>query len=283
MSADEYRDVKKRSSSTSTMVGIFAVIVFLIALLAIFIIPYLLRLFDQSDETIRVPGFEGLRYNDVVNDPVYTDDFSFEYELEPSNTVQEGFIIRQNPTEGREVKPQPGQKILIRLTVSSGEAPPEDMPELTGLPFERARNQLINMRLDLDIREESTFHETIPRNIVISTEPEAGVPISRGNTVTITYSMGPEDRMVNVPDMVGRTEAAVLAAFSAEDLVPVILRFEDPDFPAGVVTFIERRGESVKAGSSLQVHISTGPPPATPTPTPTPTPTETPTEAPPDP
>ena len=80
--------------------------------------------------------------------------------------------------------------------------------------------------------------------------------------------MGPEGRMVRVPDMVGSTQAAVLAAFRENDLIADISEHEH-NTPAGTVYFIAHAGEQIQAGSTIAIQVSTGPA-ATPEPTPEP-------------
>ena len=85
--------------------------------------------------------------------------------------------------------------------------------------------------------------------------------------------MGPEGRMVRVPNMVGSTQAAVLSAFREVDLIADVSSHEH-NTPAGTVYFIAHADEMILAGSTIAIQVSTGPA-ATPEPEPTPTPTPT--------
>jgi len=283
MTSDEYRAVKKRSSSTATLIGIGVVVVIIVILLALFILPIVGEWFNQEDEVITIPKFVGKKYDDIIINEEYAELFTFNNPtFEANNDVAEGIVISQDPADGRERKmPLSDERINIRLTVSTGSEPPETMPDLIGIHHADARNQLINLHLDLDIQVDPVTSDEVERDRVISTVPRQGDPLARGNTVVITYSLGPEEILVQVPDMRRSTETQLLAEFAVLDLVAVIERGYD-DSPEGTVTFISRIGEMVPAGTRINVIISRGPAP-TPTPTPTPEPTTPPPTPPPDP
>ncbi|MCL2222482.1 MAG: Stk1 family PASTA domain-containing Ser/Thr kinase [Oscillospiraceae bacterium] len=283
LSPEEYRDAKRRSGSTATLVGIFAVVIFVVVLLAIFVFPSINEWLNPADEQTTIPDFVGRRFDDIRLSDDYFDLYVFDPIFEPNNDVAEGVVISQDPAAARvRAYPRPGERIRVRLWISSGDEPPAEMPDLRGLHYVEARNRLINMQLSLQIESEPVAGEE-PRGTVIETLPRAGDALARGNQIIIRYSLGPEDITVVIPDMVGSTEAAVNAAFAELDLVMEVSRFESAD-PEGTVTFIAHVGATVSRGTRVAVHVSTGPP-ATPEPTPTPEPepTPTPTPTPPDP
>jgi len=267
MTGDEYRTVKKKSTSTATLVGIFSVVLFLVVLLAIFIIPHLSGWFRPSEETITIPRFVGLQYDDVRTDEDLAELYQFEATFEPRNGVPEGEIISQDPAENRSRSmPIGDSRITVRLVVSSGDEPPADMPDLVGMHFAAARNELNRLNLELSIDEEPIAHDE-DRGTVIETIPAPGGRIARGDTVVLRYSLGAEDRNVRVPqNLVGRSQDTVVSALRDLDLVASIETDED-NSPAGTVIFIAHEGDLVPVGSTIRIIVSTGPP-ATPTPEP---------------
>jgi beta-lactam-binding protein with PASTA domain len=286
LTPQEHREAKKRSGSTATLVGIFAVVIFVVALLAIFVFPTVGEWMSSPDEQITIPEFVGRRYDDIRFNSEYFQLYLFDTTFEPNNDVAEGVVIAQDPAANRtRAHPLTGERITVRLIVSSGDEPPIEMPDLVGLHYVEARNQLLNLQLELIIDLEPVQSDQ-SRGIVVETLPRFRDTLSRGNQVVIRYSAGPEDVTVVIPDMVGQTEAAVVAAFAELGLVPNITRFEDAS-PEGTVTFIGHHGQTVPAGTSVAVHVSSGPaatpepiptpPPEEPTPTPPPEPTPTPT------
>jgi len=283
MTDNEYRDSKRRSTSTATMVGIFAVVAFILILLAVFVIPHLNTWFNPDEELITIPNFVGYRYDAVRNDMEFYELYEFIPTFEPNNDVPEGVIISQDPTEGRtRNRPLDGDRITIRLIVSEGDEPLVEMPDVTGILNATARNELARLHLDL-VFEEIPIESEELAGIVIETVPRAGEGLARGDTVVLRVSLGPDRTPVTIPNMLGSTEAALLAEFAELGIIANISHLQ-AEAPEGTVTFISRMGEQVAPGSTIAVHVSTGPPPTpTPTPTPTPEPPAPPTPEPPPP
>jgi len=277
MTANEYRDAKKRSTSTATLVGIFAVVLFIVILIGWFIGPWLFGLFNQSDEEMEIPRFVGERYDDIVNDDEYRERFNFVQRLVTNDTIEEGVVISQSPEAGTMHRvPREGSRITIRLDVSSGAEDPEEMPDLVGLGLTAAVNRLVSLRNRLDLEIERVPVESDEeKDIVIRTEPAAGDPLIRGMTIRIEYSLGPDRAPVTIPtNLVGMTEAQAVQILERMDLT-VRIEYFPSNFPAGQVTFVMDEGERVTLPATVTINVSTGPE-ATPTPDPTPTPTATP-------
>jgi len=278
MTRDEHRDSKRRSNNTATLVGIFVVVVFIVILLAYFVLPPMNTWLRPSEDLIQIPRFIGERLIDLQNNAEYADTFIFvQATTTYSDDVEEGRVISQNPEPDDQRGRSPSNnKITIRLTISDGPAPPAVMPNFadTGISWTRARSELRAMGLDLDIREESVVDER-PINEVIETDPVAGATLRQGDIVILRYSTGPNRAPELIPrELVGSTEESVMEALRALGMNPrVAIRDTRPE-PAGTVYFIAHAGDRVPPGSNIDIHVSTGPaaPPATPEPTPVPTP-----------
>ena len=262
MNVDEYRTVRKRASSTSTLVGIFLIVIFLIALV-VFMWNYLLKdIFSPNErEKIQIPSFLNRIYIDVIRDTEYAELYSFKppaYVF--SNEVSEGMVVSQSPTEGIFVDtPLPGNKISIELTVSKGEEPAIKMPDLLDKHYSVAMNELDALSLDLKIIQEPVPSE-ITKGYVISTIPEAGELLARENRVTIIYSGGLEVAPpIEVPDLVGSTVDQVDSALRSLEITPKYSYFPD-DSPEGTVLFIQYAGQLITVPRTLEVYVSDGPP-----------------------
>jgi len=280
MTGSEYRNAKRRSSSTATLVGIFAVVAFILVLFVVFILPSMIEwIRPVSDEQVTIPDVIGEFFEEVRNSDEYFETFRFEPTFIPSEDVEEGRIISQRPTGGTtQSMPLGSNRILIRVEVSSGPLPPNEMPNFIGRSWTDARRELNRLNLDLDIREEAVEDDrTI--NEVIETDPPAGSILTRGDIVIIRYSTGPARTVLIPNNLIGGTEAFVIDALRELGLNPrVVLREYRDDFAAGVVTFIHpRAGETVLTGTQIEIHVSDGPaPPPPPTEEPPPPPTEEP-------
>ncbi|MCL1834905.1 MAG: Stk1 family PASTA domain-containing Ser/Thr kinase [Oscillospiraceae bacterium] len=278
MTSDEYRTVKKRAASTSTLIGVFSIIVFIIVVL-VFMWNYLLKdIFVSPDrELITIPSFVGEKYDVIVNNPGYSEIFSFNAVYEPSENHAEGVIMAQSPLPEKTTSAVAGRKVEVTLTVSQGEAEqkPVEMPYLLDKHYSEAKNILDNLRIGLTVETEVVENDIIPKGYVIQTIPAAGVAVFPGNLVKILYSTGPDPKTVKVPNMVGSSKAELESAFGTLNLKPDFRSFEN-EAEAGTVTFIARIGDEVPEGTTIVVHISTGPPESpSPSVSETPTPSQT--------
>jgi len=282
LTADEYRAVKTRASSTSILVGIFSIMVFLIVVV-VFMWQFLLKdIFRPQDrEQIIIPNFINRRHEDIKANEEYSDMFDFIEREVYSEDFSPGIVISQNPAaDNRMSPPLPGRKTRIELVISLGSAPPREMPDLIGKLYSVAYNELISLGLDLDIEGLQVASDE-PVDYVIETVPASGEMLARGYRVTIRYSGGPSIVMVSVPEMIlPTTETAFRSAFRGLELELDIDRYTSHDHAEGTVTFIHPQGIEVPAGSRIIVHISAGPPEVIPTEEP---PTDPPPTDPPDP
>jgi len=219
---------------------------------------FLLRgLFNPGQEQITIPSFVNQKYSDILRHEEY-DDFSFSVSYANSSEYDEGVVTSQNPVAGRPHNaPLQGRKISIELVVSSGEEPPQIMPDLIGIHYVDARNQLVGLNLDLTILDETITSE-VDRGYVVETRPAGGGTVSRGNTVVIVRSEGLNPRRETVPDLRGSTKEALEAAFKSLELIPEFMYLPD-DSPEGTVLVIARMGQEVEVPFTIIVHISTGP------------------------
>jgi beta-lactam-binding protein with PASTA domain len=133
------------------------------------------------------------------------------------------------------------------------------MPNLVGMLWSTARNDLLGRGLDIQVDPvEVASNEMV--GIVIETIPPAGEALQRGFTVTLRYSGGPDIEMVTVPALaLPTTRAALMSAFRGLDLEIVFDEYEDADLDDGTVTYIRHAGEEVAAGTVVNVSISVKP------------------------
>ncbi|MBA3304583.1 MAG: Stk1 family PASTA domain-containing Ser/Thr kinase [Thermoleophilaceae bacterium] len=168
-------------------------------------------------------------------------------DLEPSNTVKEGFAIRTSPGPATEVD----RDSRVRLFVSSG---PDQVsvPDVVGLTREAAETRITREGLDVRVEmEESSETE----NEVIAQSPGAGASLERGDEVTITVALALEQ--VSVPDVTGLTRAEALRTLQAAGLQGAVSeQAVDTRDEDGVV--IEQRpgnGAEVDGGSTVTLIV----------------------------
>jgi serine/threonine-protein kinase len=259
MNRDEYRNAKRKSTNTATLIGIFASVLFIVVLFVFMWFGFLRDWFGNDAETVIVPNFVGQRVERILDDDQYDGVFNFNIVDEISDDVEEGVIISQNPPADREMPMPLSGGIRINLVVSIGREPSKDMPDLVGLHFSAARNLLNGLNMGLEIIfEDPVYDDDHDRGIVIKSIPSFGEPLSRGDTVVITYSSGPNIRTATVPDLLGRNISVLQSAFEDLEMVAIIEERED-SAEAGTVLWIQRMGEEIVVPATLRVIISSGP------------------------
>ncbi|GAA3204230.1 Stk1 family PASTA domain-containing Ser/Thr kinase [Streptomyces virens] len=111
-----------------------------------------------------------------------------------SDTVERGTVISTDPKAGARIRSHDA----VSLTLSKG---PQTVrvPDLDGYPLDNARSLLEEEGLEpgMVTRE---FSGTVPRGLVISTEPGKGTKVRAGSAVALTVSKG---RPVDLPDVTG--------------------------------------------------------------------------------
>ena len=261
LSSDEYRVVKTRASSTSTLVGVFSIMVFIV-LVIIFMWNFLLKdIFSREpEEQITIPNFVNRRYDDLIKSDEYRELYEFTVErYEYSDDYPQGYVITQNPVADRpRSMPLPGKKISVTLIVSDGAEPPFTMPNLIGMHFSNARIELERLSLGLKIEFDEPVYSQVEKSLVLETIPAANEPLPRGTTVLIVYSAGPERRREIVPNLLGETREAVEDVFATLGLIPEFI-YRQNDEPEGTVLTIARMDQEVDIPTTIIVYISTGP------------------------
>jgi serine/threonine-protein kinase len=278
MTRDEYRRNRRRTSQTSTLVGVLVIIVFLVAV-CIFMWTYFFKdMLNPNDELITVPKFVGQRYEDVRDNPDYAQHFNFlEPKYESHESYGEGYITSQDPSADRKQSLKDGvDAIDVKLTVSTGKPPAVKMPDLVNKDYRVAITTLENLNLDLHIRDEDMASNSVTVGYVIETQPAQGEPLTRGQTVFVTYSAGPEITYVRVPRVVGlQQELGESRLLNSELTYDIEYVFDDAE--AGEIIYQDISGDEVPKRTKIYLQVSKGPQE-----TPTPSPTETPVETTPD-
>ncbi|HKA69438.1 MAG TPA: PASTA domain-containing protein [Actinomycetes bacterium] len=167
-----------------------------------------------------------------------------------SDTVPPDRIAKSTPAAGERVRK--GSEFVLYL--SKG---PQlfRVPKLVGLTREQAEAELKKAHLAVgEITQE--FAATVPKGQVIATTPVAGSPLSRNGTVDLVISKGSD--LVDVPYLLGQTQADAIAALQAAGLTPqVIQEATDRDDLIGRVFAQEPPGGQAPRGSTVTIKVGT--------------------------
>lgn len=137
----------------------------------------------------------------------------------------------------------------ILVTISDGPEP-VTIPNVTGDTEVEATQKL--QSLDISVTVETAYNDSVPQGAVISQSPESQADAYRGDSATITVSLGPE--MVKVPGVTGKSERK--AKSELEDLGFQVKTDYYLEGFFGLVRFQEpNAGTSLPKGSLVTITI----------------------------
>ena len=183
---------------------------------------------------------------------------------EESDTVTAGEIISQIPEHGETL--YAGE--VIGVVLSAG-------PNLVAVPnvVRQTSDRAHQILQNFNVLEDWEFHNDYPLEVVIRQDPPADTMVTRGATVTIYLSRGPEVTTVIVPQVVGMTEAQGIHAIESRGLAVGHRSHRESDRPVGeIIQQTVEAGSEVSINTSVSFVLSSGPPETEPEPEPTPPP-----------
>ncbi|WP_452094278.1 Stk1 family PASTA domain-containing Ser/Thr kinase [Corynebacterium anserum] len=155
-------------------------------------------------------------------------------------------------------EPEPGSTVpkgtRIKLVISSGKEITE-VPDLTGLTTDAARQALEKAGLELNpqVREEAS--SDTPAGQILSQSPDQGSQVSKGTRVTITVSSGPE--LVRVPVVVGQDVDNARSNLESAGF-QVQVNEVDSTEAKGKVLGQTGQGKDLEKGSVVTLQVSKG-------------------------
>ena len=169
-----------------------------------------------------------------------------------SDSVAAGDVISQDPAAGTEVELGTAVSYVESLGVQT-----VAVPEVRGQSQEDATAAIEAADLTVGEVLERT-NANVPAGAAVRTEPAMGEMVDIGSAVTLIMSKGP--KQVEVPDVVGMTEADAIAAIEAAELAAGASSDEHSDSaPAGsVISTSPSAGSTVDANSAVDYVLSLG-------------------------
>lgn len=173
-----------------------------------------------------------------------------------SDAIEKGCVAEQSEEAGTEVEKNTTIKVIISTGINSF-----TIPDVKNIEEAEAKKRLD--ALDLSVTVNYEYSSSIEEGNVISTKPEAGAEVKKGDSVTMAVSRGAEVVNVTVPDVRGKTEeAAKLELTELGLVVGVVTQSESDTVQAGhVIEQTYAPGVSLEPGRMIDLIVSTGPKP----------------------
>jgi serine/threonine-protein kinase len=138
----------------------------------------------------------------------------------------------------------------------AGPGSPTVVPPTAKLTYEQAAQALETAHLSPERLDQ--FDETVPKGVVMSTDPGAGTEVRRGTDVTVTVSKGPE--RYAVPNVVNKSKAEASEQIVANKLVVGTAKddFSETVAPGLVISVDPKVGTQLKRGAKVNLVVSKG-------------------------
>ena len=203
-------------------------------------------------EKVTVQNYIGQNYDDISKEN--NTGLKFQRENVLSDKPM-GEIIDQDPAANTEVE----KGSTITFKVSTGKETVQ-IPDITNKPSKLALEELFN--LGIEYRTSIISSETVEKDHVIRTNPKANTEIQSDKQIVVYISSGPEIVLVEVPDLINRSEADAVKKLTDLKLKSDEIYEYDDDVPAGcVISQNKKAGTKVEEGETIELVISKGPKP----------------------
>ncbi|CAL9435321.1 Serine_threonine-protein kinase PK-1 [Nocardiopsis dassonvillei] len=152
--------------------------------------------------------------------------------------------------------------VLVLVLFAAGWAlVPDDrvaLPDLVGASSEQAEERLAGLGMDLAVRFEDAYSDTVGAGAVADSTPAPGSDVARGAEVLLHVSTGP--RYSGVPDVVGGTENEARETLRQAGFTGIeIVQEHSPDQPPGTVLSTEpAAGEEGDREEPVVLSVSEG-------------------------
>jgi serine/threonine-protein kinase len=164
---------------------------------------------------------------------------------QPTDTV-----IAQDPKGGTKVL----EKTKVRINVSSGPKP-IPIPDVRGSTYESASSQLQALGFAV-ARAPDVSSDAAAAGIVIDQQPAGGNAGSKGSTVTLTVSKGPQT--TGVPNVEGTDEPTARSQLQSSNFKVKVQHQDtsDPSLDGFVISQDPSGGSQAKPGSTVTIVVA---------------------------
>ena len=263
---DDYDDRRKKNEvnkDTKKIMKILMVVAgVVIALLIMFLVGNAVGVFkggkgtttQQTDsEMVKVPDVTGKTYEEAQKE-LNKYDLGIHKSTAPSDTVEKGKIISQDPADGKKVK----KHTTVNVVISSGEeAKTTTIPNVVGMSEADAEKALQDKNLVVK-KGDPVYSDDVEQGEVVSVSPSEGAEVKEGTTVTLVISKG--NQPATVPKLTGKSQSDAEAALSQAGLSGNATEDYSDTVEEGVIISQDTdAGKEVSKGTTIGYVVSKGP------------------------
>lgn len=238
----EAKNKSKKSKRNNKTMIILGVIVMIIALLSgIAFGSGLLSGGGTTINKVTVPNIVGMTLDNAKKELE-----KLGLNIKVTETVEsdkeENTILEMNPTGNAEAKK--GDTIEVKI---SGGVAKIKVPDLRDYEINYIKDLLTQKGLEWNITEQ--YSENIKSGYLISQYPERDAEVTKGTTIELTISKGPEEKFVSVSNYLGQNVDSVKSDLEALGLIVILEEQKtDRESEEGVVL-----SQSLESGTKISV------------------------------
>ena len=250
----EDTSAKEKNNIIPILAGIAVTLVIAIVILAVLFIP---KLFSNTGEEIDCPDFVGKKYEEIMSNKEYKDNFVFEAEWDTNENFAYGIVYEQSETKGEKLK----KGAEITLYVSMGQTT-KKVPDVYGKNESAAVSELKSNGFNTVISEMPS--EDVEAGLVVKTEPQRTEVVAEGATITVYISSGKPTKNVNVPNVVGMNKDDAEKLLKGDGFTVKVLETQlttnDKFYPLGYVLnqTPESSSTQVPEGTEVIIYVNSG-------------------------
>ncbi len=247
----------RQSSTKKTNISTIAIISCSVVMLtAIIILLVVIFGGNNTDKNVVVPDLIGETYSENMEYPGFTIKFLEEVY---DDQVPAGQIVFQEPKAGIEVV----QNTTIFVKVSKGkEDKPTLMPNVVQQNINQVEQVLKSMSLQLNVRVEHEYHDTIRENMIIRTEPAAETELEIRQEVVLYVSMGKKTQKSVMIALAGQTLEKAKGMLDQQNLdleyAEDEYEYSDTVQKGCVVRTEPEKGQPLVTGQTVKLIVSLG-------------------------
>lgn len=167
----------------------------------------------------------------------------------PSDTVAKGLVAATSPAAGAEIRQ--GNTVIIYIS-SGREIKPVTVPNFVGMTEEKAN--LEAQKLGLVVGASSSEYSDKPAGTVIRQSISATTEAKTGDNIYFTISLGPNNTMVDVPDVIGKSLNAAKSELEASGFT-VAVQWQGQEGANEIVIGCTPDGSAEK-GSTITITVT---------------------------
>lgn len=207
---------------------------------------------DDDPLLVAVPDMTGMNAAEAQRE-LEAVDLVFEIGEAIQSDVEQNLFVESDPPVGEEV--EPGSTVIVHF--SRGQEA-RIVPDVEGMTVDDAIARLQDEGFEVNPNRLSVNHPDYREGIVVGTNPAAGSEQGYGATITLQVS----DGRIEVPDLLGMTEADAEDALAEVALIPDIQTEEtdDPNLVGRVISQNPSGSTVVGQQSTVRVVIGEAPP-----------------------